>query len=279
MEQILSIQSAVTLGFVGNNVAAPVITHLGHQPLLVNSVTLAAHPGYGLIAGGPTPDATFTEILDALPALNALANICAVITGYLGAPSQINAITNLIIQWQAAQPNGHYVLDPVLGDNGRIYVDDQLVSEMRDQLLPLASFLTPNQFELELLAKQPVTDVASATAAARQLLAQNPRLKGVVATGISGRDGRVHDCFVTREDATDLAAIDLAYEKRPTGIAGGGDLLTVIFTSWLAAGQSFHASFTAASTQAHAIIDKSANHLEIALLENLYRLTAIGAEQ
>ena len=274
MKQILSIQSAVTLGFVGNNVAAPVITHLGHQPLLVNSVTLAAHPGYGLIAGGPTPDATFTEILDALPALNALANIGAVITGYLGAPSQINAITNLIIQWQAAQPNGHYVLDPVLGDNGRIYVDDQLVSEMRDQLLPLASFLTPNQFELELLAKQPVTDVASATAAARQLLAQNPRLKGVVATGISGRDGRVHDCFVTRDDA-----IDLAYEKRPTGIAGGGDLLTVIFTSWLAAGQSFHASFTAASTQAHAIIDKSANHLEIALLENLYRLTAIGAEQ
>ncbi|MDA0358386.1 MAG: pyridoxal kinase [Proteobacteria bacterium] len=279
MEQILSIQSAVTLGFVGNNVAAPVITHLGHQPLLVNSVTLAAHPGYGLIAGGPTPDATFTEILDALPALNALANIGAVITGYLGAPSQINGITNLIIQWQAAQPKGHYVLDPVLGDNGRIYVDDQLVSEMRDQLLPLASFLTPNQFELELLAKQPVTDVASATAAARQLLAQNLRLKGVVATGISGCDGRVHDCFVTRDDAIDLATNDLAYEKRPTGIAGGGDLLTVIFTSWLAAGQSFHASFTAASTQAHAIIDKSANHLEIALLENLYRLTAIGAEQ
>ena len=51
MEQILSIQSAVTLGFVGSSVAGPVITHLRHHPLLVDSVTLAAHPGYGLVAG------------------------------------------------------------------------------------------------------------------------------------------------------------------------------------------------------------------------------------
>ena len=271
MEQILSIQSAVTLGFVGNNVAAPVITHLGHQPLLVNSVMLAAHPGYGVIAGGPTPKATFTAILDALTALDALADIGAVITGYLGAPSQIDAITALIMQWQAARQNGYYVLDPVLGDNGRIYVDNQLVTEMRDQLLPLASFATPNQFELELLAKQAVTDVSSATAAGRQLMTQNPALQGVVATGINGPDGRVHDCFVSRDKA-----IDVAYEKRPTGIAGGGDLLTVVFTSWLAAGQSFEASFSAASTQAHAIIDESVNHLEIALLRNLHHLTAIG---
>ena len=69
MEQILSIQSTVTIGFVGNNVAGPVITHLGHQPLLVNTVALAAHPGYGLFAGGPMPDATFNAILRALSTL------------------------------------------------------------------------------------------------------------------------------------------------------------------------------------------------------------------
>ena len=75
MEQILSIQSAVTVGFVGNNVAGPVITYLGHQPLLVNTVALAAHPGYGLVAGGPIPDAIFDAILSALPTLNRLSLI------------------------------------------------------------------------------------------------------------------------------------------------------------------------------------------------------------
>jgi len=196
MEQILSIQSAVTLGFVGNSVAGPVITHLGHHPLLVDSVTLAAHPGYGLVAGDKIPDDIFSSILDALPSLGALPHIGAVLTGYLGAPSQIDPITKLITAWQAERPKGHYVLDPVLGDNGRIYVDKGLVSTMRDQLLPLASFVTPNQFELQLLSGLDVHDIASADAAALHLLDQNPHLNGVVATGISTPQGRVHDRLI-----------------------------------------------------------------------------------
>ena len=75
MEQILSIQSTVTLGFVGNSVAGPVITRLGHHPLLVDSVTLAAHPGYGLVAGEKRPDVIFSSILNALPPLGVLPHI------------------------------------------------------------------------------------------------------------------------------------------------------------------------------------------------------------
>jgi pyridoxine kinase len=237
---------------------------------LVDSVTLAAHPGYGLVAGDKIPDDIFSSILDALPSLSALPHIGAVITGYLGAPSQIDPITKLITTWQAERPKGHYVLDPVLGDNGRIYVDKGLVSAMRDQLLPLASFVTPNQFELQLLSGLDVHDIASADTAALHLLDQNPHLNGVVATGISTPQGRVHDRLISRYDL-----VDLAYAKRAAGIAGGGDLLTVILTSWLAAGMSFKNSFIAASGQAHDIIDQSTGHLEIALLENLHRLTPI----
>ena len=113
------------------------------------------------------------------------------------------------------------MLDPVLGDNGRIYVDKGLVSAMRDQLLPLASFVTPNQFELQLLSGLDVHDIASADTAALHLLDQNPHLNGVVATGISTPQGRVHDRLISRYDL-----VDLAYAKRAAGIAGGGDLLT-----------------------------------------------------
>ena len=270
MEQILSIQSAVTIGFVGNNVAGPVINHLGHQPLLINTVALAAHPGYGLFAGGPIPDTTFNAILGALPTLGKLKTIGTVITGYLGALKQVDAISQLIEVWQLEHTEGSYILDPVLGDNGRIYVDNKLVKAMRDNLLPLANFVTPNQFELELLSGQTVKDVPSADKAAQSLLKQYPHLNGVLVTGVNHIDGSIHDRFISQNDR-----IDMAFKKRARGIAGGGDLLTTIFASWLASGHSFKNSFRAASTQAHAIIDRSNNHLEINLLENMDQLKTI----
>ena len=270
MEKILSIQSTVTIGFVGNNVAGPVVTHLGHQPLLVNTVALAAHPGYGLFAGGPMPDATFNAILGALPALGRLNTIGTVITGYLGALKQASAISKLIKAWQLERSEGSYVLDPVLGDDGRIYVNDKLVTAMRDKLLPLANFVTPNQFELELLSGQTVRDIPSADNAAQHLLEQYHHLKGVLVTGVTHIDNSIHDRFISQ---TDL--VDMAYKKRTSGIAGGGDLLTTIFASWLASGHSFKNSFRAASAQAHAIIDRSNNHLEINLLENMDQLKPI----
>ncbi len=270
MEQILSIQSTVTLGFVGNSVAGPVITHLGHQPLLVNSVALAAHPGHGLVAGGAMQSEAFDAILKALPKLNSLPHIGTLITGYLGAPSQVNSIMQLINNWGVKRPNGYYVLDPVLGDNGRIYVDDKLVTAMRNDLLPLANFITPNQFELELLAQQSVFDVPSADTAARFLLDTHQNLIGVLVTGISHDDGTVHDRLVGRLDT-----FSLIYKKRAAGVAGGGDLLTTIFASWLAANQTYRDSFIAASEQAHAIIDQSTNSLEIDLLKNIQLLKPI----
>ena len=131
MKQILSIQSAVTFGFVGNSVAAPVITTLGMQPLLIDTISLAAHPGYGTIAGGPADHAQFTAILDALTTLHVLPQINCVVTGYLGDARQVGPIHSMIQDWQAARHDGLYILDPVLGDGGRLYVDTAVVDQIR----------------------------------------------------------------------------------------------------------------------------------------------------
>ena len=95
MKQILSIQSAVTYGFVGNSVAAPVITTLGMQPLLIDTIFLAAHPGYGTIAGGPADQTQFSAILEALTTLRVLPQIDNVMTGYLGDAGQAGPIYSL----------------------------------------------------------------------------------------------------------------------------------------------------------------------------------------
>ena len=141
---------------------------------------------------------------------------------------------------------------------------------MRDNLLPLANFVTPNQFELELLSGQTVRDVPSADKAAQHLLKQYPHLNGVLVTGVNHIDTSIHDRFISRTDF-----IDMTFEQRNSGIAGGGNLLTTIFASWLASGHSFRNSFRAASAQAHAIIDQSSDHLEIKLLENIDLLKPI----
>ena len=114
MKQILSIQSAVTYGFVGNSVAAPVITTLGMQPLLIDTIFLAAHPGYGTIAGGPADQTQFSAILEALTTLRVLPQIDNVMTGYLGDAGQAGPIYSMIQNWQKERCDGLYILDRCL---------------------------------------------------------------------------------------------------------------------------------------------------------------------
>lgn len=269
MKQILSIQSAVTCGFVGNSVAAPVITTLGMQPLLIDTISLAAHPGYGTIAGGPADHAQFTAILDALATLHVLPQINCVVTGYLGDARQAGPIHSMIQDWQAERHDGLYILDPVLGDGGRLYVDTAVVDQIRQTLLPRAHIVTPNQFELGLLTESQIHSVHDAIKAAKTLLQQHPHLQAVIATGIANTDHGISDLKVSRHNVT---ACD--YAKRPHGVAGGGDLLTAILACWLTAGHDLNAAFAAASHDAHRIIDDSASAIDIALFDNLQRLTA-----
>ena len=269
MKKILSIQSAVTFGFVGNSVAAPVITTLGMQPLLIDTISLAAHPGYGTLAGGPADFGQFTAILEALATLHVLPQINSIVTGYLGDARQARPIHRIIQSWQAERHDGSYILDPVLGDEGRLYVDTTVVDQIRQTLLPLAHIVTPNQFELGLLTESQIYTVRDATKAAKTMLQQNPQLQAVIATGIANKDNGISDLKVSRQDV-----IELDYAKRPHGVAGGGDLLTAILACWLVAGHGLNDAFAAASHDAHRIIDDSTSMIDIALFDHLKELTS-----
>ena len=268
MKKVLSIQSAVTYGFVGNSVAAPVITKLGLQPLLVDTIALAAHPGYGITAGGIPDNANFSAILEAFLPLGILTNLASVITGYLGDVGQIAPIEHMLRTWRKTAENSLYILDPVLGDGNRLYVDTAIVSAMQNQLLPLANIVTPNQFELGLLTNQKIYSSDHAINAAKILLNQNPLLRAVVATGISNSNGGISDISVSRK-----AQKQLDYPKRTHGVAGGGDLLTAILSCWLSSGKDLNTAFIEASRNSHKIIDNSANAIEISLFDNLNCLT------
>ena len=101
------------------------------------------------------------------------------------------------------------------------------------------------------------------------MLQQNLNLQAVIATGIENGELGISDIKVTRLDVDTLD-----YAKRPHGVAGGGDLLTAILACWLTAGHDLNAAFAAASRDAHRIIEDSASTIDIALFDNLHRLTA-----
>ena len=278
MKQLLSIQSAVAAGFVGNSVAGPVLTALGQHPLLVDTILLAAHPGYGRRAGGAVPAAILGDVLDGLATLTELSAIGTVISGYLGNADQIDAIAGFIDGWKqssgqsAADAARRYILDPVLGDGGRLYVAPDLAEAMITELLPRADIITPNRYELSFLSGHRVEDVTAATLAAQSLI---PRfqLEGVIATGIVDGANSTGDLLV---EASGTVVWQPARQDAQN-VAGGGDLLTATFAGLLNAGNDPQAAFTRASTLAQAVIAASPDGRDLALLDHLQDVAALAS--
>lgn len=271
MTQLLSIQSSVAVGFVGNTVAGPVLTALGQHPLLVDTVLLAAHPGYGKRAGGAVPADILAAVLDGVLTLGDATRITTTISGYLGSAGQVEGIVSFIDGWRDLAADAHeggrqqtYILDPVLGDGGRLYVAPEIAAAMVGKLLPRADIITPNQYELSFLSDRVTDNRASATDAAR-LLIERHHLKAVIATGVADTDGTIGDLLVG--PAGD--AIWQPAGASAKNVAGGGDLLTSLLAGLLNLGHPLADAFTGASKTAQAIIAASPDGRDLALLESL----------
>ena len=247
MKQVLSIQSSVAAGFVGNTVAGPVLTALGQHPMLVDTVMLAAHPGYGKRAGGAVPDDILAAVLDGILSLTDTSGINIVTSGYLGSAAQVAGIAAFVDGWRDTT-GGTYILDPVLGDGGRLYVAQEIADAMMAELLPQDD---------------------SARAAGD--LIDRYGLKAVVTTGVTG-DGRTGDLLVTADNGTRWQAAGDAGKN----VAGGGDLLTALLAGMLNLGCQLPDAFKAASHTAQSIIAASPDGRDLALLESLETVRALA---
>lgn len=169
---VVSVQSQVVYGRVGNNVAIPVLEALGLSVAAVPTVVFSNTPHYPTMHGGALLIEWFEGYLQDLSARGALHALRAILVGYLGNPEQAQALAG----WARALLKEHadlrIVIDPVMGDYDHgIYIDSNLVGSYRRDLLPLADGLTPNSFELAHLTGLAVNDVESVITAARTLLA------------------------------------------------------------------------------------------------------------
>ncbi len=187
MKTVLSIQSHVAYGYVGNRAAVFPLQRLGFDAVAVNTVQFSNHTGYGEWTGQVFTAEHIAAIVDGIAARGVLPKCQAVLSGYMGDVGLGRVIVETAARVKAANPDALYACDPVMGDVGRgFFVRPGLPEFIREHAVPAADLLTPNQFELEYLADRKVATLEDALAAAAALRARGPRL--VLVTSLTRED-------------------------------------------------------------------------------------------
>jgi pyridoxine kinase len=243
---VLSIQSHVVYGHVGNSAAVFPLQRLGREIWPLMTVQYSSHVGYIGWGGRAFDAAMIDDCLGGLEAIGVLPRCAGLLTGYLGKPEIGEATLRALERIRAANREAAYACDPVIGDVGPgVYVAAGVGEFFRDRALPLATIATPNAFELEWLTGEKPTNLQSARRAVDALRAGGPRV--VVATSLQLDD--------TPSGALDILAADEAGLWRartpnlPISVNGSGDLFSALFFHyWLETRETPEALSRAASS-------------------------------
>lgn len=144
---ILSFHSHVSYGHVGNSVAVFAMQRLGVEVWPVNTVAFSNHPGHGGFTGGVIEPAEVSSLIEGIANLGVFSRCDGVLSGYLGAAGTGAVVLGAVAAIRKANPRTLFCCDPVIGDAGPgLYVREGLPEFMRDEAVPLADIVTPNQF-------------------------------------------------------------------------------------------------------------------------------------
>lgn len=231
---ILSIQSHVCYGHVGNAAAVFPLQRLGFDVWPVHSLQFSNHLGYSDWSGEVFATEQVAEVLKGIERRGVFPDCQAVLSGYLGTAELGNAVIETVTAVKRANPNALFLCDPVMGDEDTgIYVQPEIPDFMRLEAVRSADIITPNLFELGLLSGRDVHDQRTAHSAARQLLKDNRTdLKVVMVTSIpvksaqNDRKERIGILVVTRESAHLATTPKLNFGPL---VKGTGDVIAALF--------------------------------------------------
>ncbi len=246
MVNVLSIQSHVAYGHVGNSSAVFPLQRLGHEVWPVHTVQFSNHTGYGAWTGRVFDGQAVEEIVDGIADRGVLGTCDAVLSGYLGSADIGHAVVQTVARVRAANPRAVYCCDPVIGDVGRgVFVRPGIAEFMRDTAVPAADVVTPNHYELDLLTGASTTTLGQVRDAVAALQATGPRV--VLTTSLDVED--------TPGDAVDLLASEggrhwrLRTPKLGVSVNGAGDAIAALFLAhWLSTGSAADALGRAAAS-------------------------------
>ncbi len=270
---VLSLQSSVAYGHVGNAAAAFCLRRVGCPVWPIDTVAFSNHPGYGTTGGRVRPADEVAAIVDGLDRLGVLAQCRAVLSGYLGSAGNGRVVVDAVARVKARNPGALYCCDPVMGDRTPgLYVPNDVVACLQEAALPAADILVPNHFELEILAGRRLPTVADVRAAATSLIDRGPGL--VVVTSLVTADlpgDRIATAAITKAGAFRVTTPRLALRAH-----GTGDAFAALFLARVLTGDAPADALAAAVSAVYAVIEATvaADASELCLIAAQDRLVA-----
>ena len=227
---ILSIQSSVAYGHVGNSAVTFPLMRMGVEVWPVITVHFSNHTGYGTWRGPLLSAADLRDVVQGIDERGVLGDVDAVLSGYQGGEDIGAMILDAVALVKQRNPAAIYCCDPVLGDeDGGLYVRPGIPELMRQQVLPAAQIITPNQFELASLTGLPVSTMAELLSAADAARSIGPDV--VLVTSVVRRDGP--------PGTIDMVAVNAAgawlvtTPRLPQSFTGSGDVTAATFLASL----------------------------------------------
>jgi len=223
---LLSIQSHVAYGHVGNSAAVFPLQRMGVEVWPIHTVQFSNHTGYGQWQGRVFDAGLIREVVGGIDQHGVLGECDGVLSGYIGGADIGAAILDAAATVKQANPSAKYCCDPVIGDVGRgVYVREGIPEFLRDKAVPAADVITPNQFELAFLTGRECDSLATVCDAVRAVHELGPRV--CLVTSLRTEE--------TPEDSIDLMVSDgesrflLRTPRLELVVNGAGDAIAALF--------------------------------------------------
>lgn len=241
---ILSIQSWVSYGHVGNAAAVFPMQRLGHEVWAVNTVQFSNHTGYGAWKGAVFSGEAIRDVVQGIAEREALPCCDGVLSGYMGDASIGEAIIDAVAQVKAANPAALYCCDPVIGDVGRgVFVRPGIPEFMKGNAVAAADIVTPNLFELQYLAGRGVASRDDLSAALDAVHALGPKV--IMVTSVAPDVDGVIDVVASSDEGRFRVRTPLL----PLSVNGAGDAISALFfVHYLTTKNAAHAASRAMSS-------------------------------
>jgi pyridoxine kinase len=262
MATVLSIQSWVACGNVGNTAALFPLQRLGFETWSLNTVAFSNHTGYGKWRGEAVPAAEIASLFEGIAELGILSRCDAVLSGYLGEAEAGPVLLDIVARIKKANPKALFACDPVMGDVGPgWYVRAGIPEFYRDRAIAAADIVTPNRFELEWLTGSRVGTPAEAASAAAALRERGPGI--VLVTSLELDADRVAVVATGRDGAWAVET-----PRLPIEATGCGDAVAALFLGWLLKGKSLPEALAATIAAIYGVIEATMRSVdgELALI-------------
>lgn len=265
--RILSIQSAVAFGHVGNSAAVFPLQRLGHEVMPVYTVCFSNHTGYGAWRGPMMTGDDVTEIVTGIDERGGLDNTALILSGYQGGSSIGDAILGAVEKARARNPHVLYSCDPVLGNaTSGCFVSPEVQELIRDRVIQHADIITPNQFELGFITGTEPTDLESILESVKKAQEIGPQT--VLVTSVTRPDapeGTIEMLAVHKDEAWLITT-----PRLPMKANGSGDVTAALFASHFASGKPLNVALELTTASVFELLENTLNsgHRELQLIES-----------